>query len=69
MMIVSLIVVAIISFVGGGFIIGFLRQKEIQALSMDLELAREREMRLQRALSDLKHSLGGVRQLFNSSAR
>jgi hypothetical protein len=36
---------------------------------MDIELAREREVRLQRALSDLKHSLGGVRSLFNSSAR
>ena len=69
MMIISLIVIAIVSFVGGALLAGIIRQKEIQGLMMDLELSREREMRLQRALHDLKHSLGGVRQLFNSSAR
>jgi len=69
MMIISLIVVAIVSFVGGALLAGVIRQKEIQGMMMDLELAREREVRLQRALTDLKHSLGGVRQLFNSSAR
>jgi len=62
MIILSFITAVLVSFVLGALMIGWVRQADIDALRNELELAKDREMRLRDKHAELQSSLWAMRE-------